>query len=87
MYAQRFGSLPIGRRTGGLSETISDGETGYLFSEPSTESLLGAICCAFATFGHKARLNAMRTAAMAKSYSWTQSAPAYVSLYRRARAA
>lgn len=87
MYAQRFGSLPIGRRTGGLSETISDGETGYLFSEPSTESLLGAICCAFATFGHKTRLNAMRTAAMAKSYSWTQSAPAYVSLYRRARAA
>ena len=68
MYAQRFGSLPIGRRTGGLSETISDGETGYLFSEPST-GRCSARSAALATFGHKTRLNAMRTAAMAKSYS------------------
>jgi glycogen synthase len=30
MYAQRFGSLPIGHRTGGLAETIVDGETGFL---------------------------------------------------------
>ena len=31
MYAQRFGSLPIGHQTGGLAETIKDGETGFLF--------------------------------------------------------
>jgi starch synthase len=35
MYAQRFGSLPIGHQTGGLAETIKDGETGFLFSQPS----------------------------------------------------
>ena len=29
MYAQRFGSLPIGHQTGGLAETIADGETGF----------------------------------------------------------
>ena len=29
MYAQRFGSLPIGHQTGGLAETITDGETGF----------------------------------------------------------
>ncbi|MBV9555827.1 MAG: glycogen synthase GlgA [Pseudolabrys sp.] len=87
MYAQRFGSLPIGRRTGGLSETIADGETGFLFADPSTESLLGGICRAFATFGRKQRLNRMRAGAMAKSYSWTQSASAYLSLYKSVRAA
>jgi starch synthase len=27
MYAQKFGSLPIGHQTGGLVETITDGET------------------------------------------------------------
>jgi hypothetical protein len=32
MYAQRFGSLPIGHQTGGLAETIVDGETGFLFT-------------------------------------------------------
>jgi len=35
MYAQRFGSLPIGRQTGGLSETIIDGQTGFLFVDSS----------------------------------------------------
>ena len=34
MYAQRFGSLPIGHQTGGLAETIKDGETGFLFDKP-----------------------------------------------------
>jgi glycogen synthase len=60
MYAQRFGSLPIGHQTGGLSDTILDGETGFLFSKPSTESLLGGICRAFAIFGQTERLNEMR---------------------------
>ncbi len=35
MYAQRFGSLPIGHRTGGLADTIVDDHTGFLFHEPS----------------------------------------------------
>ena len=47
MYAQRFGSLPIGHQTGGLAETITDGETGFLFAQPSTESFLGGIRRAF----------------------------------------
>src|SRR5262249_50346352 len=47
MYAQRFGSLPIGHQTGGLAETITDGETGFLFSRPSIESFLGGVRRAF----------------------------------------
>ena len=56
MYAQKFGSLPIGHQTGGLAETITDGETGFLFSQPSTESFLGGIRRAFSTFMAKDRL-------------------------------
>jgi starch synthase len=82
MYAQRFGSLPIGRRTGGLAETIHDGETGFLFSDASPESFLGGVVRAFATYGSKRRLNRMRETAMAKSFSWTQSASSYETLYR-----
>ena len=50
MYAQRFGSLPIGHQTGGLAETITDGETGFLFSQPSIESFLGGVRRAFSAF-------------------------------------
>jgi starch synthase len=81
MFAQRFGSLPIGHRTGGLAETIVDGETGFLFDESSTESLMGAVCRAFATFGTKRRLNSMRRHAMARTFSWKASGNRYRTLY------
>jgi starch synthase len=87
MYAQRFGSLPIGHQTGGLAETIDDGKTGFLFSHPSTESFLGGICRAFATYGAKDRMNAMRRKAMSKSFSWTISAGSYSELYRKTASA
>jgi starch synthase len=83
MYAQRFGSLPIGHQTGGLAETITDGETGFLFPQPSPESFLGGVRRAFDTFRAKDRLNAMRHSAMAKSYSWDLSAACYSALYKR----
>src|SRR6202045_1133476 len=70
MYAQRFGSLPIGHQTGGLAETIMDGETGFLFAQPSTESFLGGIRRAFTTFMAKDRLASMHRSAMARSFSW-----------------
>jgi len=82
MYAQRFGSLPIGRKTGGLAETIADGETGFLFRDPSPESFMGGIVRAFATYGSKRRLNRMRESAMAQSFSWTKSASSYSAIYR-----
>jgi starch synthase len=81
MYAQRFGSLPIGHRTGGLAETILDGETGFLFGKPSADGLLGGLCRAFSTFGMKDRLDQMRRTAMAQAFSWTDSARAYAKLY------
>jgi starch synthase len=83
MYAQRFGSLPIGHQTGGLAETIKDGETGFLFPRPSAESFLGGVRRAFETFMSKDRLDAMRRSAMARSFSWDLSAACYSALYRK----
>jgi starch synthase len=82
MYAQRFGSLPIGRRTGGLAETIADGETGFLFSDPSAASFMSGIFRAFVAFSRTSQLNKMRETAMARSFSWTQPAASYGELYR-----
>src|SRR5262245_19348002 len=81
MCAQRFGTLPIGHRTGGLAETIEDGKTGFLFPEASTGSLFGAICRAFYTFSSKRRLYQMRLRAMARRFDWEQSAHRYGQLY------
>src|SRR5690606_41432879 len=42
MYAQRYGSLPIARCTGGLADSIDDGVTGFLFTEQTPDAYLGA---------------------------------------------
>ena len=86
MYAQRFGSLPIGHQTGGLAETIKDGETGFLFEKPSTESFLGGVRRAFSTFRAKDQLDTMRRTAMARSFSWDLSAACYDALYHKVAA-
>jgi starch synthase len=83
MYAQRFGSLPIGYRTGGLAETIEDGKTGLLFESSNIDAFIGAICRAFGTYSDKDMLNDMRSNAMARSYSWNGSATSYSTLYRQ----
>jgi starch synthase len=86
MYAQRFGSLPIGHQTGGLAETITDGETGFLFSQPSIESFLGGVRRAFSAFMSKDQLDCMRRSAMARTFSWDLSATLYNALYRKTAA-
>jgi starch synthase len=83
MYAQRFGSLPIAHRTGGLADTIEDGVTGFLFSKFSSESLVSAIGRAFDAHASRRELRRMRRMAMSRNFDWKRSAAHYLSLYRR----
>jgi starch synthase len=82
MYAQKFGSLPIAHRTGGLTDTIEDGHTGFLFGEPTAHSFTAAISRALAAFRSKPRLRGMRRSAMARTFGWQQSALSYATLYQ-----
>ncbi|HJR23723.1 MAG TPA: glycogen synthase GlgA [Dongiaceae bacterium] len=84
MYAQRFGSLPIARRTGGLADSIEDGHTGFLFRAVSVESCLEAVTRAFNVFGNRDIFMAMRRSAMARNFSWARPALSYQQLYGRA---
>src|ERR1700724_716170 len=83
MYAQRFGSLPIGHQTGGLGGTTTHRENRFLFDRPSTESFLSGIRRAFSTYLAKDRLDSMRRSAMSRSFSWDVSAACYGALYRK----
>ena len=84
MYAQRFGSLPIAHRTGGLADTIEDGVTGFLFDDMQFGSYMHAIQRAFAVYRSTDLFNAMRGAAMAGRYHWKQSIVPYSKLYLQA---
>jgi starch synthase len=83
MQAQRYGSLPIAHATGGLADTIDDGETGFLFSELSGDGLFAACRLAFEAFEDADVLSGMRQAAMARDFRWSGAAAEYEQLYRR----
>jgi starch synthase len=83
MQAQRYGALPIAHRTGGLADTIQDGETGFLFSELSGEGLFGACRRAFEAYDDPEVLDEMRQAAMARSFLWSGAAEEYARLYAK----
>ena len=82
MYAQRFGAIPIARRTGGLLETIDDGRTGFLFDRAEVGDLDQAIDRALEVYGSGKRLNELRRAAMALKYDWDDSASRYGAIHR-----
>lgn len=83
MYAQRFGSLPIARCTGGLADTIEDGVNGFLFNEESTASYLNAIKRALKVYNLPYLLNAMRCHAMDAPLYWRHSVRPYDRLYQQ----
>jgi len=84
MYAQRFGSLPIAHRTGGLADTIEDGVNGFLFGEPCLHRFTDAIRRGFDTFRSRGLLSTMRRAAMGRPHGWERSASRYQEVYERA---
>lgn len=85
MYALRYGSIPIVRATGGLRDTVEDGETGYLFEEDSAAALLGGVDRALSDFEEPKSWEAMMRRGMRKDFSWRASAEAYEAAYLRAR--
>ena len=83
MYAQRFGSLPVARNTGGLADTIEDGVTGFLFNESTAQSYENALRRAFKVFAFPDLLNAMRCRAMSAPFNWCQAVEPYAELYEQ----
>lgn len=81
MYAQRYGSLPIARRTGGLADTIEDGLTGLLFDGSEVPAYRAAIVRALEIFAAPELLSAMRCRAMSAPCYWHQSIAPYAELY------
>jgi starch synthase len=73
--------LPIAHSTGGLADTIDEGETGILFSDLSGEGRYSACQRAFEALSDADALTEMRQAAMARSFHWSGAAVAYE--YRR----
>jgi starch synthase len=80
MYSQRYGTVPIVHRTGGLRDTVSD-LTGILFDHADAGGVRYALSRAFELFAEPARLRAMSARGMARDFDWSVAARQYVELY------
>lgn len=85
LYAMRYGTVPVVRRTGGLQDTVIDfgDENGYgiCFSQASVEDILHAMNRAVELFADKTTLHEIRLRMMQVVTSWEKSALQYNELY------
>ncbi|MCB9641180.1 MAG: glycogen synthase GlgA [Myxococcales bacterium] len=87
MYAMRYGTLPIVRRTGGLADTVEmvDTEqltgTGFLFEDPTSLALARVIRQALSLWRQRPRWLEILKNAMRKDFSWDHMAQDYINWY------
>jgi len=91
MYSLAYGTLPIVRRTGGLLDTVENydenaGEgTGFMFNALTPGAIRDTVDWAVWTWHNRPdSIAAMRARAMAKDFSWEESARKYAGLYEAA---
>jgi starch synthase len=83
MRAQRYGTIPVARRTGGLADTIEDGVTGFLFDDYTSADFMRAAMRAVDQYRESDAWEEMMREAMARDFSWEKSAARYLTVYRR----
>jgi starch synthase len=82
MRAQRYGTLPVGRRVGGIADTVEDGVTGFLFDKYDASAFQEAAFRALAHMENRDRWNAMMRTAMHRDFSWDRASERYAAVYR-----
>ncbi len=82
MIAMRYGTIPVVRATGGLKDTVTEGQTGFLFQRPMTSELVEALGRACQAFRDESAWRGLMMKAMTQDFSWDKSAKEYAALYQ-----
>lgn len=81
MIAMRYGSIPVVRATGGLADTVTEGQNGFVFSAVRPSALVDAMSRAKTVFERPAEWASLVRRAMAEDHGWAAGARRYVELY------
>jgi starch synthase len=89
MYSLAYGTPPIVRNTGGLTDTVENfdqetGEgTGFMFDELNPQAIYNTVGWAvWAWYNRRPQIEAMRLRGMKKNFSWEKPAKKYAELYK-----
>ena len=93
MFAMRYGSVPIARKTGGLYDTIAHYHTmerpdgnGFLFEDYIPSGIAWAIDEAIYYYNKKEEWFKIVRNAMTRDFSWSKSANKYIEVYKKLKA-
>ena len=85
MYAMRYGTVPVVRRTGGLKDTVIDfgEEEGYgiCFNYATVDDIVYSIGRSLDLYADKVKMDEVRQRMMEINNSWENSAGRYIDLY------
>lgn len=87
LYSERYGTLPIAHRTGGLKDTIIDADensnslTGFLFDEVTSDEIVKKTERAINFYKERERMKRAIKNAMSSDFSWNNSALEYKKIY------
>jgi len=85
MYAMRYGTVPVVRRTGGLKDTVIDygdpGGYGICFNNASMDDMVYSIGRGIELFNNKDQCKELQERMMNINLSWEASAEKYLMLY------
>lgn len=90
LYSFRYGTVPVARATGGLTETVKAFDAkrrrgnGFVFKEYSAQSLVQTLKQAIACYNKPRLWQRIIKAGLREDFSWEGSAKRYVRLYRMA---
>ncbi|HRN90831.1 MAG TPA: glycogen synthase [Ferruginibacter sp.] len=86
LYAMRYGTVPMVRKTGGLKDTVIDyedeGGYGITFEQATTDDMVHAMQRALILYGNKTKLQELRKRMMKINNSWEARAQDYLKLYQ-----
>jgi starch synthase len=89
MYSQRYGTIPIVRRTGGLADSVrhfdpATGEgTGVMFNDYDAGAVTWGVETALQWYANRPLWERLMKNAMAQDFSWERRVGEYVALYER----
>ncbi|HLO98924.1 MAG TPA: glycosyltransferase, partial [Fimbriimonas sp.] len=83
LIAFRYGTVPIVRATGGLKDTVTDGETGFVFTQRNPTDFLDAVSRARAVFGTSGWSELVANG-MSVHSGWEDRADEYIRLFELA---
>lgn len=89
MYSLKYGTIPVGRATGGLDDTIIDYSlnpfegNGFKFERSDAYDFMDAIERALKVFKNKREWHILQKRGMESDFSWRRSAREYMSLFEK----